>query len=179
MNRKFFLSLALCFIALTALACNISSAPVASPPPGELPASGPSPSPTAGVLPPSAPAPLPAATSTPDGVIAGTLIYPSDYIPPLQVVAFDVNNLNVYYLVQTVENQSEFEILVPPGEYYVVAYTVDGSMAGGYSQAVLCGLQYGCDDHSLIPVLVGSGERVTDIWPHDWYAPPDAFPPKP
>lgn len=123
--------------------------------------------------------PLPMATPVSTGVIAGTLIYPSKYIPAQRIVAFDVSNPSVYCWVQTEDGQVTFELPVPPGTYYVVAYLLDGSLAAGYSQAVLCGLKYECTDHSLLPVVVRPGERVDDVRPHDWYAPSGAFPPMP
>lgn len=113
------------------------------------------------------------------GLIRGYLSYPSEFIPPLRVVAFDVATMAVVNAVVTAENQTAYELAVPPGDYYVVAYVLDSGMAAGYSQMVPCGLSVGCTDHSLIPVHVGPGAVVDDINPGDWYAPPGAFPPMP
>ena len=116
-------------------------------------------------------------TATPEpGSISGTLSYPSSFIPPLRVVAFQVNGFNYRY-VDTMENQSAYKITgLAPGVYHVVAYILDGSYAGGYTQMVPCGLSAGCADHSLIDVIVESGKDTPNINPGDWYAPAGSFP---
>ncbi len=119
-------------------------------------------------------------TATPvPGSISGTLSYPSSFIPSLRVVAFQVNGFN-YRWVDTMENQITYQITgLVPGLYHVVAYTLDGTLAGGYTQMVPCGLLASCTDHSLIDVTVESGKDTPNINPGDWYAPAGAFPPKP
>ena len=77
------------------------------------------------------------------------------------------------------QGQSTYELTVPAGEYYVVAYTLDGKLSAGYSAAVPCGLSVDCKDHTLIAVKVKTGEVVENINPQDWYAPAGAFPPMP
>lgn len=155
-------------LALVSLACNISSAP------------SPGATSTPTKLPPVATNTLEATIiSTPGGVISGSVNYPSEYIPAQRVVAFDAEDFSIYYFVDTEQNKPEFSIPVPPGTYYVVSYVRDGSLAGGYSQAVPCGLLYTCEDHSLIPIEVSPGEIVSAITPSDWYAPPGSFPPMP
>jgi hypothetical protein len=113
------------------------------------------------------------------GMIAGSLSYPSEWIPPLRVVAFDAATMAAAGSVDTQENDSFYTIELPVGTYYVVAYTMDGMLSGGYSQAVPCGLTVACTDHSLIPVQVLANMSVPDIDPGDWYAPPGSFPPMP
>ena len=119
-------------------------------------------------------------TATPvPGSISGTLSYPSSFIPPLRVVAFQVNGFN-YRWVDTMENQTTYQITgLAPGVYHVVAYLKDGSYAGGYTQMVMCGLLASCLDHSLIGVTVESGKDTPNVTPGDWYAPVDSFPPMP
>ena len=115
------------------------------------------------------------------GSISGHLSYPSDFIPPLRVVAFDaVKPLNYSY-VDTLQGQSNYIITgLPAGVYHVVSYRVDSStLAGGYTQMVPCGLAAGCNDHTLIDVTVTAGETTTDINPGDWYANAGTFPPMP
>jgi hypothetical protein len=125
------------------------------------------------------------ATETPtpaplNGTITGHLSYPSEFIPTLKVVAFDVTDPSVYYFVETEMNQGEYVLQVPPGTYYIISYVdkKDGTlgMPGAYSQFVPCGLQASCSDHSLIPVTVAAGQTVTGIDPADWYAPEGTFP---
>jgi hypothetical protein len=119
-------------------------------------------------------------TATPEpGSISGTLSYPSSFIPPLRVVAFRVDG-QYYRYVDTMQNQSTYQITgLAPGVYHVVAYIMDGSYAGGYTQAVPCGLSVDCTDHSLIDVEVKSGQDTPNINPGDWYALAGSFPAMP
>jgi len=113
------------------------------------------------------------------GSITGSLSYPSEYIPPLRVFAFQVDSQN-YYFVDTAENQSTYQIdNLPTGYYRVVAYIQNGKLAGGYTQAVPCGLSVACTNHELLEVSVNIGQVVTGIDPADWYAQEGAFPPAP
>ena len=113
------------------------------------------------------------------GAITGSLSYPSEGIPPLRVVAFDLRSMDPAASVDTVAGQSTYSLPVPYGVYYIVAYTLDGQHAGGYSSAVLCGLSVDCTDHTLIPVPVANGLAADGIDPGDWYAPEGTFPPAP
>jgi len=126
---------------------------------------------------------VPPATKEPTkkapGSISGSLSFPSEYIPPLRVIAFNINT-GYYYYVITVQNQSSYSIEgLPPGFYHVVAYTLDNTGSAGYSQAVLCGLSVNCNDHSLIDVKVESNSKTKNVDPGDWYAPDGTFPPSP
>jgi len=126
--------------------------------------------------------PIPSFTVTPTvepGSISGRLSYPSEFIPPQRVVAFQVNGYNYRY-VDTMQNQNIYHITgLAPGIYHVVAYILGGGLAGGYTQAVPCGLSVGCVDHSLIDVTVEAGKDTPYINPGDWYAPEGSFPPMP
>jgi len=124
--------------------------------------------------------PAPPAT----GSIAGNLMYPASGIPALRIVAFQLGTSN-YYHVDTSLGQSSYQLDgLPPGTYHVVAYTLAGGgfnpgPVGGYSQMVPCGLQYGCDDHTLIDVVVTAGNVTMGVDPNDYYAPDGTFPPNP
>jgi hypothetical protein len=111
------------------------------------------------------------------GTISGGLSYPSEQIPQLAVVFFNLDD-NSWWWVGTAVNQSSYQMTVPVGNYHVVAYA-GGGLAGGYTAAVPCGLTAGCTDHSLLTVHVGSNEQVTGINATDWYAPQGTFPAKP
>ena len=130
--------------------------------------------------------PLPTATLdgpqplTGNGALGGKILYPSSGIPPLRIVAYKADDFTEYYSITTVQNQSAYDMSLPPGQYYVVAYTLDGSLAGGYTKAVLCGLTVDCTDHSLIPVQVSSTVVLnSEVNLADWYAPEGTFPPMP
>lgn len=113
------------------------------------------------------------------GSITGSLSYPSEFIPPLRVFAFQAGSEN-YFFVDTAENQTSYQIEnLPAGYYTVVAYIMNGRLAGGYTQAVPCGLTVDCTNHELLEVPVNRGQVVTGIDPGDWYAPEGAFPPAP
>ncbi len=77
----------------------------------------------------------------------------------------------------------------PRALYYAVAYPYSADtytapapgspvLAGGYTNAVPCGLSVDCTDHSLIAITVIAGQTIT-VDPGDWYAPEGAFPPMP
>lgn len=129
----------------------------------------------------------PLSTDTPpapaNGFIIGTLMYPSEGVPPMRVVAYRLED-GSYYSVDTGMNQPSFTIEVPPGTYNVVAYTLGErgfptGLAGGYTPAVACGLSVDCTDHILINVVVAPGATVTGIIPGDFYAEEGAFPTMP
>ena len=130
----------------------------------------------------SAPATLPVqlpGSGEAGGTISGKLSYPSEGIPALKVVAFDSVSGQVVARIETAAGQSSYSLAVPRGMYNVVAYTLDGKMAGGYSMAVLCGLGADCTDHALLPVVVAASLPAEGIDPADWYAPSGSFPPAP
>ena len=109
------------------------------------------------------------------GTITGQIAYPSEFLPPQRVIAFDANDSSTYFAVEVLSGGS-YTLDVPTGTYYVLAYLIDPASLGAtpglfaaYSEMVLCGLQYGCEDHSLVPVEVNGGQTVADIDPVDWY----------
>ncbi|MBN2550522.1 MAG: carboxypeptidase regulatory-like domain-containing protein [Anaerolineales bacterium] len=136
--------------------------------------------PTATVTIPSIPPTIiPTQTGSQFGSISGALTYPAETIPPLRVVAFNVQTSD-FYFIETAANQNAYRFdKVVPGVYRVVAYARDFDIAGGYTQAVLCGLNASCTDHTLILVQVVAGQEAANINPQDWYAPQGSFPPDP
>ncbi len=159
----------------TALAGGQQATPTGQPPRATPGAAAGKATPTEGQRPVEPPGPLPTL-----GSISGRLTYPSGGIPPLRVVAFSISGDGQTYAVDTSENQGGYVLRnLPTGAYYVVAYTLDGKLAGGYSKAVACGLAVSCTDHELIPVAVVAGQDSFSIDPIDWYAPANAFPPAP
>ncbi len=123
-------------------------------------------------------------TSAAEGGIGGTLMYPASEIPALRIVAFEIGSSSYYY-IDTNLGQSSYELdHLPPGSYHVVAYPLPsggftGGPPGGYSRMVPCGLQASCTDHTLIDVVVTSGNITTGVDPNDYYAGPGTFPPNP
>lgn len=114
------------------------------------------------------------------GSITGKLFFPSEHIPPLRIVAFDIYN-DAYHWVDTVDNQQFYEINgLMPGYYQIVAYEKNSGFAGGYSEYAKCGLLSSCpDDHTLVTIYVTPGFTNQNINPGDWYAPSGTFPEDP
>ncbi len=119
------------------------------------------------------------------GGLGGKLSYPSEFIPPLTIVAYQVVNgemTGTIYWQDTDTNQTTYRFeSLPQSNYYVVAYMqdYDNDMAAGYTEAVLCGLSVDCENHSLMEVEVWPGEVTEDIDLLDWYAPAGTYPSKP
>ena len=106
-------------------------------------------------------------------------MYPSEYIPGMKIVAFEKDGSSWYWIISPAYS-SEYTIEnLPPGVYYVVAYNLEFDIAGGYTKAVICGLTDGCNDHTLVDVVVESGQTTYGIDPWDWYAGPGAYPEMP
>ena len=124
--------------------------------------------------------PKPGATATmtldPNlGGISGRLSFPSGVLPPMRVIAFRVG-AKEWYVTESLSSNTYQIVGLPPGKYHVVAYLLqEPVLAGGYSEAVLCGLYFGCDDHSLVEVEVRAGRLTNGIDPADWYAPAGTF----
>jgi len=119
------------------------------------------------------------------GTVTGALGYPSDFIPAQVIYALPASNpADGRYFVETELSRSalNYTINVPPGTYYLVAYTRDSpagtTYGGAYTQYVKCGMVPPCNDHSLIPVTVTAGETVTGIDVRDWYD-GGHYPPRP
>ena len=106
------------------------------------------------------------------GSISGTLSYPSEGIPPLVIVAYDVNSAD-YYFVLTQQNQGTYTIDVPCREpiMYMLTFRVMIT-AGPTTRLVLCGLSVECTDDTMIDVFVANNQDVAGIDPGDWYSSP-------
>ena len=116
--------------------------------------------------------PNPTSTGAPTGGISGALNYPSSFIPAQRVVAFNINT-GFWYWQNTSNGSASYSFeKLPAGIYHVVSYLISDpeSLAGGYSQAVPCGLTVACTDHSLIDVEVKAGQVTTGVDTFDWYS---------
>lgn len=123
-----------------------------------------------------------AALSVQAGGIEGRLGYPADSLPALRIVAFQVAT-GQYYSLDTIAGQASYRLEgLPEGKYNVLAYTLGGGsfpegLAGGYTQAVMCGMGPECTDHGLVDVIVFEGEITPGVDILDWLQP--NFPPMP
>ncbi len=123
------------------------------------------------------------ATSSEMGTITGKLTYPADAMPAMRVAAYKVSTGEVSFM-DTAAGQTSYSFDLPAGIYHVVAYSIGGAgfpsgVAGGYTQAVLCGFSGGCNDHSLADVNVTAGATASDINPGDFFQPEGTYPPMP
>ncbi len=127
---------------------------------------------------PASETPKPTTAASP-GAISGSLMYPSEWIPAMRIVAFEKDGDN-WYSTTTQTNASSYTITdVPPGIYHVVAYNLEFDISGGFTMAVTCGLTDGCNDHALVDIVVVAGQTTRGIDPWDWYAPDGAYPENP
>lgn len=116
------------------------------------------------------------------GGIEGRLSYPADSLPALRIVAFQVAT-GQYYSVDTLAGQTTYRLEgLPEGKYNILAYTLGSDtfpagLAGGYTQAVMCGMGPECADHGLVDVIIFDGEITPDVDILDWLQP--NFPPMP
>lgn len=124
--------------------------------------------------------PAPAATATGgSGSISGTLSYPSEYLPPMRVCAFELAE-GAPYCVRTGKNQAQYRLDgVPPGDYLVLAFPQEAdALPGGYTGCVR-NLSADCRDHDLQPIIVAAGQTTPDIDPADYYAEAADWPQEP
>jgi hypothetical protein len=133
----------------------------------------PNPVPTETTAPTSEPSPSLAPAT---GSIQGNLGYPSEVIPELRIVAF-LYGTDTFYTLDTEFNQTCYQLDgLPEGNYHVVAYTRGGEsfpagLAGGFTQAVVCGMHEGCTDHSMVDVTVTAGHVAEGVHLTDWLVP--------
>lgn len=118
------------------------------------------------------------------GSVSGKLSYPADSLPGMRVAAFDVATGKVLY-IDTLPGQPTYSLALPAGTYHIVAYSIEGGsfpggIAGGYTQAVLCGMAPECANHTLVDVVVSTGSSLTEINPADFQlGDTSPFPPMP
>jgi hypothetical protein len=107
-----------------------------------------------------------------NGAVAGSVCYPSEQIPEMTLYFQEVNRGDLAYQNHP-QNQSTYSASgIAPGSYIAFAYPVDAQDLGGiYSQAVICGLNADCSDHSPVVFEVKPGEETSGIDICDWYSP--------
>lgn len=155
---------------------------------------------------PATASPVPTASPAPTaqpGAITGRFSYGSDFIPPVTVYAISTTDQRVWYSVVFAgfgnppratlppgQTEATYTITgVAPGTYWVVAYRNDGLLPdpGFYSRATECARTTPsgpCQDVTLIPATVISGQTTRSIDVLTWAPPPPGqasptFPPRP
>ncbi|MCJ7514150.1 MAG: hypothetical protein MUO23_14455 [Anaerolineales bacterium] len=121
---------------------------------------------------------LPALPGT--GRVSGRICYPSESIPAMTGYFRETTTAEVIPMAIGA-GRGSYEITLPAGEYHAYAWTTQPQIriGGSYSQAVVCGLDSSCTDHSLRPFRVAAGSHTNGIDLCDWYGGPGSVPPAP
>ena len=113
------------------------------------------------------------------GVLEGVICYPSEAVPALSLRIVEQSSGTITSILHPA-GQSGFKMELPAGTYTAYAFVLDNpGTAGLYSQAVSCGLNADCTDHSLIEFTISAGQVNDEVQICDWYAPPEDLPPYP
>jgi hypothetical protein len=108
------------------------------------------------------------------GTIEGTVTFPSQLAPSMTVYASDVDTSRVHS-VQLARGQANFTLEVPAGRYLVfLAPNEPGApdIYGAYTQYSLCASHQsdgGCEDHTLVPVIIAPKTPHAAVTIDDWY----------
>ncbi len=109
------------------------------------------------------------------GKITGTLSYPSEGIIGVNACAQNIANGNIYCTERAISNnQSNYEIDVPAGEYEVFSTSdISTKLRAYYDEHVTCGLTVECSSSNPSPktiiVNVKNNESTNGINPANWY----------
>ncbi|MFN0202420.1 MAG: hypothetical protein ACKVTZ_12915 [Bacteroidia bacterium] len=103
------------------------------------------------------------------GYLQGSFSFPSDGIPEdMRIVAHNIETgeeIAINY-----QNQPNYELKVPEGQYFVFAETEAAPDYRAYfTEFVTCGLSIDCPSHKKIIVVVSPNMKMNDINPADWY----------
>lgn len=129
-------------------------------------------------VPPGAPANQAPDTAT----FRGRVSYPSEELPAMRVCALDRSDPGRAICTRTAVNQPHYELAVPAGTWWLLAWPQDSGTAGDpglLSDASEC-LQTGgvdCQDHALHDIEVAAGDVREGLDINDWYYDPQETPP--
>lgn len=113
---------------------------------------------------------------TPDtGQVSGQVCYPSERIPPMRIYFLN-DSTGEMIDIQTVSNQSRYQVELPTGPYIAFAWVPDFQVGGLFSEAVVCGLFETCSDHSPSQFDVRPGETTNNVDLCDWAFPASSLP---
>lgn len=108
------------------------------------------------------------------GTIEGSVIFPSQLVPSMTVYASDLETSRVHS-VQLLRGQTNFSVEVPAGRYVVfLAPNEPGApnIYGAHTQYSLCtphDVPDKCEDHTLVPVVIGAKAARVAVSVDDWY----------
>jgi hypothetical protein len=126
--------------------------------------------PTATPTPEPTATPQPTATPTvvvQSGTVSGKICGPDETAPAMTLYFMETKSKAVTELPLKAASTS-YQIRLLPGTYVAYGWNLETLQAGGYSEAVACGLGASCADHSLRPFRVQAGSQVTKIDICDW-----------
>jgi hypothetical protein len=118
-----------------------------------------------------------------EGVIEGSLSYPSEFIPDDMTICAEnlatkkIYCTNKHLTAKKYRYKVGYKLTVPTGNYHVFAQLPDPARYGAtmpkdyrayYSQFVKCGMSVECKDHTPIVVTVKSGATARGVDPWDW-----------
>lgn len=126
----------------------------------------------------------PTETPTPEsepglGEVTGMVCYPSEPPIPTLTLYFEDTTTHTVLPFDHSDGSATYQVDLPPGTYTAYAWRTEFALGGSYSQAVPCGLDVSCTDHSLIPFVVTGGGSITGIDICDWYGEEGAVPTPP
>jgi hypothetical protein len=154
--HRFTITLALATVLSTTLAC--TNLPIGTPTPVE--------GPVAGDTTPTPTAVIPAGGL---GTVSGTVCFPSEPPLPSLTLYFQETTTNAVTSLLHDDGTGLYTIDLVPGTYVAWAWSFDFGSGGSYSQAVPCGLNVSCTDHTMLPFTVTAGAATTNIDICDWY----------
>ncbi|WP_146907630.1 hypothetical protein [Arenimonas daejeonensis] len=122
--------------------------------------------------------PMPPTTA----MLRGRVSYPSEELPEMRVCAIDPADPGRGYCTKTAANEPHYELIVPPGAWWLLAWPQDTGAAGDpglLSVASECLATGGldCDDHALRPIAAPVGTVTEGLDINDWYYDPRETPP--
>jgi hypothetical protein len=121
-----------------------------------------------------------------NATLRGTVIYPSEFLPPQKVCAENVQTKQLS-CIETKQQQTNFSISVKAGTYEIFArecttsYQTNIVCRDGYrprrayyNEHAKCGVTAECakkfKKNRPILVRIRSRQTITNIKPHDWYS---------
>lgn len=107
------------------------------------------------------------------GTIEGSLSYPSEGIPPMNICAEDINTKKQFCTTEHLKNSKYlygegYKISAPVGNYYVFATVGKLGDYRAYYSNFQCGNGKGTT-HDPIMVEVKTGETISGVDACDWY----------
>jgi hypothetical protein len=114
--------------------------------------------------------PVPSTAAT--GSISGQVSAGASHVGVFQIGS------DSFYKLELPQGQLTYQIdNLPPGNYYVLAFSSPGGFAApfpfAYSEYVVCGLAQNCTDHAMAPVTVTAGQLTSNINILDNFGMPD------